>query len=812
MKKKTNVRKTKKRQIEESLAYLQSVFDTVWGPLLVLDPDLNVISANRSFYETFAVMPEVVEGRALYDLGNRQWDVPDLRAALDDVFRRGKPLEAFELERDFETIGRRTMMLNARLLREHPETGEKTALLAIEDVTDRRRAEKVQRELAAIVVGSDDAIVGKSLDGTITSWNAGAERIYGYAADEAVGQPITIVVPPDRRQEVYDILDKVKRGEKVGHFKTTRVRKDGKEIYVSLTVSPIMGAGGEIVGASTIARDVTELNLIEEELRRYRGSLEQMVAERTAELQKRNMELRRAVAEREEVQKALEASEQRFRLAAQAVSDIICEWDLATGSVEWFGDVDTMLGFEPGEFPRTFDAWMERIHPDDLPYVRDMVEMARSSTQPLAREFQIQRKDGSWRYWSVCGLPVRGSEGRLERWIGACRDITERRTIDERLRQTQKMEAIGQLAGGVAHDSNNILMAIMGHVSFVKGQVSSANPQLHEDLVEIEHACKRASGLTRQLLAFSRREIIEPRHINLNELVARMLKMLKRVIREDIEIQFMAGHELGTVLVDRGRIEQVLMNLCVNANDAMPEGGRLMIETENVLISSEYCRTHPYVEPGRYVQLSVTDSGCGMDKKTLDRVFEPFFTTKEPGKGTGLGLATVYGIIKQHGGAINAYSEPGKGTTFKIYLPMVDREAVQIGNKIVGPVRGGSETILVAEDDESVRNTAKRILEGAGYTVIVAADGLEAVETFKAHADEISLALLDVVMPKAGGRKVGEQIQSIDPTVRILFASGYTANGIHTQFVLEEGLHLIQKPYDPDSLLRKVRQLLDGTA
>lgn len=388
------------------------------------------------------------------------------------------------------------------------------------------------------------------------------------------------------------------------------------------------------------------------------------------------------------------------------------------------------------------------------------------------------------------------------------KEFDERKQLEEQLRQSQKMEAIGMLAGGIAHDFNNILQAIFGYTDLAEARLSEGDPVL-EDLMEIDISARKAANLTQQLLAFGRRQVLVPRDINLNDLIGNLLKMLRRVIGEDIELEFIQGHKLGTVHADPSQMEQVIMNLCVNARDAMPNGGNLMIETENILITEDYCSTHPWALQGHYVLLTITDSGCGMNEEIRNRVFEPFFTTKKVGKGSGLGLSTVHGIVNQHDGIINVYSEEGKGTAFKIYLPLVERPAEHISAELKELITGGTETILVAEDDEVLRDLAKRIFEKAGYTVLLAEDGLEAVKILEQHDDKISLALIDIVMPGMNGKEVYNRIMEISPLTRTLFTSGYSSNAVHTRFVLDEGMQLISKPYDPDTLLRKVRAVLD---
>ncbi|MFA6240870.1 MAG: response regulator [Candidatus Hydrogenedentales bacterium] len=385
----------------------------------------------------------------------------------------------------------------------------------------------------------------------------------------------------------------------------------------------------------------------------------------------------------------------------------------------------------------------------------------------------------------------------------------EREALEEQLRQAQKMEAIGQLAGGVAHDFNNILQAIMGYSGMLLKRLP-AHDETHDFAEEILHGVQRAAMLTRQLLAFSRRQILEMQDLDLNEVVQGVTKMIGRIIGEDIEFKVLEGHGLGSVHADKGQMEQVLLNLCINARDAMPEGGVVTIETQNVVLDREYCDAHAWASPGPYVLLGVTDTGCGMDTPTQARIFEPFFTTKELGKGTGLGLATVYGIVRQHQGMIQVYSEVGKGTTFKVYLPSLERVASTAETKGEEPPRGGAEIILIAEDDEMLRRLASRILTDAGYTVLFAVDGRDALEMFEKHAAEINLVISDVVMPKMGGKAMYDSLHQQYPRLRFLFMSGYSANATSTAFLQQEGVELIQKPYSPDALLHKVREVLDS--
>jgi CheY-like chemotaxis protein len=372
------------------------------------------------------------------------------------------------------------------------------------------------------------------------------------------------------------------------------------------------------------------------------------------------------------------------------------------------------------------------------------------------------------------------------------------------------MESIGRLAGGIAHDFNNLLTAIMGYNELAQGEVA-ADSNLAKFLSNVGHAAERATNLTRQLLAFARRQIIEPKVVVLNDLIADVGSLLRRLIGEDIELITLPRSDLWMVKIDPGQFEQLLINLAVNARDAMPQGGKLLIETSNVTLDTEYTRTHVEVSPGDYAMLAVSDTGQGMDATIQQHIFEPFFTTKEPGRGTGLGLATVYGIVKQHGGHVWLYSEPGKGTTFKIYLPRAEEAAPETRRpREIEFIPCGTETILLVEDDVLVRDMAAQALDAQGYAVLSAASGAEALRTAQEFAGEIHLLLTDVVMPQMSGRTLAERLQSTRPNLKVLYASGYTDNTIVHHGMLEPGIALLQKPFTPASLTRKVRETLDA--
>jgi len=424
-------------------------------------------------------------------------------------------------------------------------------------------------------------------------------------------------------------------------------------------------------------------------------------------------------------------------------------------------------------------------------------------------QFTNRKKDGTLFVEDATISPVRDASGRTVNYVAVKRDITHEVELEEQLRQAQKMEAVGQLAGGIAHDFNNLLQAINGYAGLALESLEPDDPA-YELIEEVSRAERRAARQVRQLLAFSRRQVLDMKDVDLNDVVASVVELIHRVIGEHITLEILAGSDLSIVRVDPGQMELVLLNLAVNARDAMQRGGMITIATENVVLDEEFCRTHPQAEPGPYVLMSVSDTGCGMDAATLANAFEPFFTTKDVDQGTGLGLSTAYGIVRQHQGIIRAHSEVGLGTVFRIYLPALRRSGGIEAPATEKPVCGGTETILLAEDDEQVLRLAIAMLERAGYKVLAATDGEEALRVFEEHLEEIDLAMLDVVMPKVGGHEVCSRIGERRPDLPFVFASGYGINSTHTDFALDEGKRLIQKPYQRADLLRTIRSALDG--
>jgi len=509
---------------------------------------------------------------------------------------------------------------------------------------------------------------------------------------------------------------------------------------------------------------------------------------------------------RKQAEDKLRESEDRYRDLVEHSQDLICTHDLDGRILSVNPWASKVLGYAPDELlGMNFRVVL-------APQVRDSFGkyMDEIKTHGTAQGLLlVQTRNGEQRIWEYKNsLRTDGVTNPVVR--GMAQDITERRNLEQRLHQSQRIEAVGRLAGGIAHDFNNLLTVINGYSELLLDQMKEESP-LRKEVEEIKRAGDRAATLTRQLLAFSRQQVLQPKVLDLNEVVSHMDMMLRRLIGEDVEFRTVLGTDLRSVKADPGQIEQVVMNLVVNARDAMPGGGKLTIETSNVFLDEEYSHVHPPVQPGPYVMLAISDTGVGMDEETASKIFEPFFTTKERGKGTGLGLSTVYGIVKQSGGFIWVYSEPGKGSTFKVYFPRTEdrREVPDKGDPPVEDLRGG-KTVLVVEDEESIRELAITILGQYGYAVLSAGDGEEALRIAGEHQGEVSLLLTDVVMPRMGGRELYERLRQLRPGIKVLYMSGYTDNAIVHQGVLDPGIAFLQKPCSPISMVRKVKDVLEG--
>ena len=518
--------------------------------------------------------------------------------------------------------------------------------------------------------------------------------------------------------------------------------------------------------------------------------------------------------ERNRATHALQRSEERLRLALDAARMGIWYWSVENNVLVWDDNLRALYGLAPGQPVGGYEEFLGRVFPDDRQFVSESVARAVKEGGSLDYEFRIVLPDGRIRWIADQGRVERDAEGRPRFLTGVCTDVTDRRGAEERLRQSHRMESVGRLAGGVAHETNNQMSVVIGAADFVLRR-SDVPDAVRMDVEHIRKAAERTSSITAQLLAFSRRQVLQPVVLDLNSLVARWESLLRRVMGEDCAVVVRAREGVAPVRADPGQLEQALLNLALNARDAMPRGGTLIVEVFSAELSDEYIARRPgvSVRPGRYAVLAVSDTGHGMDAKTLSHAFEPFFTTKGVGHGTGLGLSTVYGIVKQSDGYVWAYSEPGQGTTFKLYLPAVDRAAPTPGPPSPpAAVTGRGELILVVEDDEGVRWMTRRILVDAGYRVLEAADGNSALELLSRDGVAVQLVVTDVVMPGLSGRALADELTRRRPGIPVLFTSGYTDGEIARRGLLEPGTAFVQKPFGPDTIVRSVRERLEAAS
>ncbi len=898
-----------------------------------------------------------------------------------------------------------------------------SVVVVLVDVTESRRAGTEAHRLAAIVESSEDAIISKDLDGMVTSWNEGAERLFGFSADEMIGSPIMRIIPDDRRDEERKILERIRGNERIEHFETERRTKSGERITVSVAVSPIRDEHGRVVGASKVARDITARKEADEEMRfqqamlltehdltpdgilvvdahsnvlshngrfaemwgvdteiletradellldatrekladpdefmervrelyerrdesshdevaladgrtferhsapmhdsagryygrvwyfrdvtsrkrseealreerdraqryldtaevvllaldpeghvtainrkgceltgwtedemigrswieacvpeRMRGAITERFhevlagAERTVESpiltrggKERMIEWKSRtirdedgslvgtfssgtdITERHQAQEALREAEERMRFALESASVGVWEVDYATGLARMTDVLEAQYGWKSGTFDGSLEGFLAGVHPDDRARVRAAVRKAEESGSDFTTEHRALWADGTVRWLTSAGRIYVDDDGAPVRGLGISIDVSEHHSLEQQYRQAQKMEAVGRLAGGIAHDFNNLLTAILGYCELLIFELAEDDPR-RDDILQIRQAGESAARLTRQLLAFSRKQVVEPAVLDLNTIIEAMGEMLRRLIGEDVEIALNLGSGPMAVKVDPGQMEQVVMNLAVNARDAMPDGGVLTIETAAVVLDEDYAEAHLDVTPGPYVALTVSDTGAGMSAEVQERLFEPFFTTKEVGKGTGLGLATVHGIVTRGGGIVRVYSELGKGAAFTVYLPRSEgkRAAASDARRTRRPGTA-SETVLVVEDERRLRTLTKRMLERVGYTVLLAGTADEAVKVFDGNPS-IDAVLTDVVMPRASGPELSDQLRERKPDLKVLYMSGYTADAISHQGILDPDVAFLHKPFTIEELERKLREVLD---
>jgi two-component system cell cycle sensor histidine kinase/response regulator CckA len=630
-----------------------------------------------------------------------------------------------------------------------------------------------QRFRALVEQVWDYAIFMVDPEGHHTTWNEGVRRLLGYEEDEFIGRHGSFLfTPEDRERGEYDRELRIAAEE--GHASDDRwlVRKDGTRFWATGITTRLTDGAGRLIGFSKVFRDRTQAK---------------------------------------EAQDRLRESEERLRVALLAARMGIWRWHLPTNTQRSDSSMARLLGLGDHEMVESYEQFREHIHAEDRARVDAAFGHAVQNGGDMHVEFRVVWPDGSVRWLLDHGQVVRNDAGQPEYLTGAAIDVTERKTAEERLVQTQRMDAVGHLAGGVAHEINNMMTAVLGFSELLINRLSPDDPRT-VDVRQIRRAGTRAATITKQLLAFGRRQMLQPQVLGLNRLIGGVEHMLRRVLGEDKVFMTDLAPDLGRVRTDPGQMEQVLLNLALNARDAMPTGGTFTIRTRNVAIDrpAAGAPAEDELPPGRYVCLSVTDTGCGMDAATRARVFEPFFTTKPIGQGTGLGLATVFGIVRQSGGAIRLKSAPGEGTAFDILLPEVSESIAPSDPQFPVPIERGSGTVLVVEDEELVCEFTCRFLEAYGYRCLPASNGAEGIEIVRQRGSEVDAVVTDVVMPVMGGRGLAERIAELHPAMPVLFMSAYAGDEVIRRGLMTPGTPFLQKPFTPEALGAKLRELLDG--
>lgn len=741
----------------------------------------------------------------IHDIGKQLYVDPVTRADLKKGLEDRGILEGFEcpmLRKDGSQIW---VSLNVRAIRDssgkivsHDGTAE--------DITDRKRSELIRQVTTEIIHAVN---VTDNLDALLRLIHASLGKVldagncFVALCDAATGKfhfPFFV----DR----FDAAPSPDKMENLDRSCTSYVYRTGEARLISQEDFDHLASIGEVelVGTPCPSWLGVPLRTPAETI----GVLVVQNYESENVYTSRDLEFLRSVGgqialaiERKRSEERARESEARLRLLIEQLPAVLWTVDRNLRFTSAVGSGLARLGLKPNQLVgMTLSEYFETTDQSFTPIAAHLRAVA---GDPVT--FPVEWKKGSY----ACHVePLRDGAGGVQGAICMALDVTDRKQLEEQFRQAQKMEAVGRLAGGIAHDFNNLLMVIQGYADLLADRLP-AGESLHRNAVQIQTAAQRAAALTQQLLAFSRKQILAPKVLNVHSVVADMEKMLQRLIGEDIELETSSKPDLWLVKADRSQIEQVVMNLAVNARDAMPKGGRLMIETSNVEFDASVSHSPAVVAPGKYVMLAVTDNGCGMDTKTQTHIFEPFFTTKEKGKGTGLGLATVYGVVKQSGGYVWVYSEPGHGTTFKIYLPRIDDETVSAGRDrsvSTAALPRGSEVVLLVEDEAGVRELAREYLEMSGYTVIVAADGHKAIELAAMRAGTIHLLMTDMVMPGIGGRELAERVLAVRPDIKILYMSGYTDQAVVQQGILGTDAPLLQKPFTLATLTMKLREIL----
>ncbi len=787
------------REAEERF---RSLFENATEGIFQSTTDGRYLSVNPALARMcgFASASEMIS--SVEDLGKEIYADPNVRTVFKHLIEKYGSVKDFEYEVRRRDGAKIWISENAHVVR-NPDGEILSYEGTIEDITARKRAE-LERQVTFEIIHAVN--VTDNLDDLLRLIHIALKKVlYAENCFIALYEPATGMF---HFPFFVDQFDQAPPPQRVGKSCTAHVYRTGQAMLIPQRTFDLLAEEGkvELVGtpspswlgvplrtpAATIGvlvvQHYEDENAYTERDQEFLGSVGGQIA---------------LAIERKRSEEKVRESEARLRVLVEQLPAVLWTVDRGLRFTSALGAGFARLKIKPDELVGM--SLLDYFETADQTFLPIAAHRRAVAGEPMT--FHVEWKSGSY----ACHVePLRDSDGQVSGAICMSLDITDRKQLEEQLRQAQKMEAVGRLAGGIAHDFNNLLMVIQGYSDLLVERLPDGDP-LRRNAEQIQMASQRASSLTRQLLAFSRKQMLAPKILNVQSVVAEMEKILRRLIGEDVQLETSSAPDLGLIKADRSQIEQVILNLAVNARDAMPQGGRLTIETANVELDASYSHPPAVLSPGRYVMLAVTDNGCGMDAETQAHVFEPFFTTKEKGKGTGLGLATVYGVVKQSGGYVWVYSEPGRGTSFKIYLPRIEETAVPAGRDGKGEMQipeRGSETILLVEDEKGVRELAREYLASSGYTVIEAEDGHTALELAAMHVGPIHLLLTDVVMPGISGRELAERVSQIRPGIKIIYMSGYTDQAVVHHGILRNDAVLLQKPFTLMTLAGKLREML----
>ncbi|MDP3716909.1 MAG: PAS domain S-box protein [Acidobacteriota bacterium] len=756
---------TEHRQASKALHIQAHMLDQIGQAVITTDMQGTITFANRYSGELNGWTPSEMLGRSIMDVAIPKASKSPAEAIMEQLRHgqtwHGEFMARHRDGREFPVLSTISPILD--------ETGQPAGIIGVSiDISERKQAEATLARLAAIVESSDDAIMGKDLDGVITSWNRGAERVFGFTAAEMVGRSIQPLIPEGADNDEDALVEPILRGESVGRIETRRVTKEGRLIDVSITMSPIRDEAGTVIGLAKIARDITERNA--EEARRL-------------------------------------ATERRFRRLVESNAQGVLFFTFSGAITDANDALLQLLGYTREELAAGTLKWTELTPPQYGPLDQQALGelAAHGVVKPYEKEYM--RRDGS-------RVPVLIGAARFEdqpdEGVAFVVDLTERKKLEQQFMRAQRMESLGTLAGGIAHDLNNVLAPILMSVELLK----EINPSTEntEILNTLQISAVRGADLVKQVLSFARGVTGDRVSVAFSHLMRDLVKVMRDTFPKSIDVHLESAHDLWSVTGDPTQLHQVFLNLCVNARDAMPHGGRLQLSMENVVLDDIYTALNPDAQAGAFVVVTVADSGTGIPSALREQIFEPFFTTKELGKGTGLGLSTTMAIVKSHGGFINLYSEMGKGTKFKVYLPANTTAALADNVAIAqsGLPRGHGELVLVVDDEDGVREIARRTLERYGYRVALAANGAEAVAIYAQHGADIAVVLTDMAMPIMDGPALIVALRAMNPAVTIIGSSGLTSNHGIARALGAGVAQFVPKPYTARVLLTTLRAAIAG--